>query len=164
MLALPGAAWAGFRAPEPQVRTLGFQNLHTGESLNTTYYEANGYIRGALQDINYILRDFRANEIKPIDTRLLDLLVQLRGRLETSAPFEVISGYRSAKTNAMLHAHSEGVAVHSLHIDGRAIDIRVANRDLQAVRNAALSLQSGGVGYYPRSDFVHVDTGRVRFW
>jgi uncharacterized protein YcbK (DUF882 family) len=163
-LAVPGAAWAGFRAPDKRARSLSFYNLHTGESLSTVYYENGGYVAGALGEINHILRDFRANEVKPIDPRLLDLLVSLRGRLGTTAPFDVISGYRSPQTNAMLHAHSEGVAMHSLHMDGRAIDIRVPGRELSTLRSAALSLRAGGVGYYPRSDFVHVDTGRVRHW
>jgi uncharacterized protein YcbK (DUF882 family) len=163
-LAIPGVAWAGIRAPIRQVRSLGFYNLHTGESLKTVYYENGDYVTGALQEINYVLRDFRANEVKPIDPRLLDLLVELLDRLGTTAPYDVISGYRSPKTNAMLHASSEGVAVHSLHVDGRAIDIRVPNRDLSTLHYAALSLLAGGVGYYPRSDFVHVDTGRIRRW
>ena len=162
--AIPGIAWAGLRAPVRQVRSLDFYNLHTGESLKTVYYENGRYIAGSLAEIDYVLRDFRANEVKPIDPRLLDLLVELRDRLGTTMPYDVISGYRSPKTNAMLHAASEGVAVHSLHIDGRAIDIRVPNRNLATVHSAALSLREGGVGYYPRSDFVHVDTGRVRRW
>ena len=163
-LAIPRRAWARFRIADRQVRSLSFYNLHTGESLKTVYYENGGYVAGALQEINYLLRDFRANEVKPIDPRLLDLLAVLHDRLGTAAPYDVISGYRSPKTNAMLHAYSESVAVHSLHIDGRAIDIRVPNRDLSTLHNAALALRAGGVGYYPRSDFVHVDTGRVRRW
>ena len=161
---MPSMAWAGFRAPIRQVCSLGFYNLHTGESLKTVYYENGRYVAGALQEINYVLRDFRANEVKPIDPRLLDLLVELRDQLGTTASYDVISGYRSPKTNAMLHSYSEGVAVHSLHVDGRAIDIRVLNRDLSTLHYAALSLRAGGVGYYPRSDFVHVDTGRIRRW
>jgi uncharacterized protein YcbK (DUF882 family) len=168
-LALPGAAWGGIALRAPRLgaaatRALSFYNLHTGESLRAVYFENGGYVRGALAEINYILRDFRRNEIKPIDPRLLDLLVALRQRLQTQAEYQVISGYRSPITNAMLHAHSEGVALHSLHVDGRAIDIRVPGRPLQLIRLAALSLRRGGVGYYPRSDFVHVDTGRVRHW
>ena len=111
-----------------------------------------------------MLRDFRANEVKPIDPALLDLLTQIQHRLGTNESFQVISGYRSPLTNAMLHANSEGVAVHSLHIEGKAIDIRVPGRSLEQLRGAALALRDGGVGYYPKSDFVHVDTGRVRFW
>jgi len=145
-------------------RSLKFYALHTGESLTTTYWEDGRYIPGELDRVNYILRDFRANEVKPIDPALLDLLTRIHHRLGTNEPFQVISGYRSPLTNAMLHANSEGVAVHSLHIDGKAIDICVPGRSLAQLRGAALALQAGGVGYYPKSNFVHVDTGRVRFW
>ena len=145
-------------------RSLKFYALHTGESLKTTYWEDGHYIAGELDRINYILRDFRANEIKPIDPALLDLLTRIQSRLSTSEAFQVISGYRSPVTNAMLHANSEGVAVHSLHLQGKAIDITVPGRSLAELRAAALAQQAGGVGYYPRTGFVHVDTGRVRFW
>jgi len=161
---IAGPAFAGLRIARPRERTLSFYNLHTGESLRTAYWTADGYDASALGQINYILRDFRANEVKAIDVRLLDLLHALRERLNTNEPFNVISGYRSPATNAMLHANSEGVAAHSLHIDGKAIDIRVPGRDLSDLRQVAFSLHGGGVGYYPRSDFVHVDVGRVRFW
>jgi uncharacterized protein YcbK (DUF882 family) len=145
-------------------RSLKFYALHTGESPKTTYWEDGHYIPGELDRINYILRDFRANEIKPIDPALLDLLTRIQSRLSTSEAFQVISGYRSPVTNAMLHANSEGVAVHSLHLEGKAIDISVPGRSLEQLRGAALAQQAGGVGYYPRTGFVHVDTGRVRFW
>ncbi len=162
---IPGAAWAGMRVKtaQPAARALSFYNLHTGERLKTVYWEKGRYIPAALDEINYILRDFRQNEIKPIDRNLLDLLVILRERLHSNENYEVISGYRSPVTNAMLRAGSEGVASHSLHIDGRAIDIRVPGRSLGVVRAAALSMRQGGVGYYP-GRFVHVDTGRVRWW
>jgi uncharacterized protein YcbK (DUF882 family) len=117
--------------------------------------------------VNYILRDFRANLIKPIDPKLLDLLHELGGTLETDQPFHIISGYRSPQTNAMLRERggsSTGVASHSLHIDGKAIDIRVPGVRLAHLRNAATSLKIGGVGFYPDLDFVHVDVGRVRYW
>jgi len=145
-------------------RSLNFHALHTGESLKTTYWENGHYIPEELDRVNYILRDFRVNEVKPIDPALLDLLTRIQHRLSTSEPFQVISGYRSAVTNAMLHANSEGVAVHSLHLEGKAIDICVPGRSLAQLRGAALAQQAGGVGYYPRTGFVHVDTGRVRFW
>jgi uncharacterized protein YcbK (DUF882 family) len=137
---------------------------HPDERLRTTYWADGGYVPNALTDINFILRDFRANEIKAIDLRLLDLLHRLNASLETSQPFHVISGYRTAATNAMLRGASAGVALHSLHIDGMAIDIRVPGHDLAVLRRAALALRGGGVGYYPQSDFVHVDVGRVRTW
>ena len=130
-------------------RSLKFYALHTGESLTTTYWENGSYIPGELDRVNYVLRDFRANEVKPIDPTLLDLLTRIHCRLGTNEPFQVISGYRSPVTNAMLHANSEGVAVHSLHIDGKAIDICVPGRSLAQLRGAALAQQSGGVGYYP---------------
>ncbi len=161
---VPGTAAAGLRLLSSERRHLSFYNLHTGESLNTVYFEHGEYLVEELGRIDYILRDFRQNEIKPIDRRLLDLLVGIREQLQTSEPFHVISGYRSPKTNAMLHAQTEGVAAHSLHIEGRAIDMRVPGRDLGALRQAAVSLCLGGVGYYPRHSFVHVDTGRVRYW
>ena len=145
-------------------RSLKFYALHTGESLTTTYWENGHYIPGELDRVNYILRDFRANEVKPIDPALLDLLTRIQYRLDTNESFQVISGYRSPVTNAMLHANSEGVAVHSLHIDGKAIDISVPGRSLEQLRGAALAQRSGGVGYYPKTGFVHVDTGRVRHW
>jgi len=160
---IPAVAMARTRV-QVRHRSLKFYNLHTGESLKTTYWENGSYVPEELDRVNYILRDFRANEVKPIDPALLDLLVRAQRRLGTSQPYQVISGYRSPLTNAMLHANSEGVAVHSLHIDGKAIDICVPGRSLAQVRGAALALQGGGVGYYPRSGFVHMDTGRVRFW
>ena len=166
---IPGAAWARMRVrtsatiKHQLARTLSFYNLHTGERLTTRYWEKGAYVPGALDEINYILRDYRQDEVKPIDPSLLDLLVALRDRLQSRANYEVISGYRSPLTNAMLHSQSEGVSAHSLHMDGRAIDIRLPGRPLGLVRVAALSLQRGGVGYYP-GRFVHVDTGRVRWW
>jgi len=161
---IPGVALADLRVPYPPERELKFYNLHTGESLNALYCDKGCYIDGALKEINYILRDFRANEIKPIDPRLLDLLYTINRRLYTAEPFDIISGYRSPATNAMLAARSEGVARHSMHIEGKAADIRVPGRTLGEVWRAAIGLWSGGVGFYPRSDFVHVDVGRVRFW
>lgn len=145
-------------------RTLSFYNLHTGEKLNTVYYEGGQYVPGALHEVDYFFRDFRANEVKPIDPRLLDLLHSIHQSLKTSEPFNLISGYRSPATNAMLASRSEGVARHSMHIEGRAADINVPNRQLSILQRVALALRFGGVGYYPQSDFVHVDTGRVRQW
>lgn len=161
---IPSAAMAAYRVIPKRSRTLSFYNLHTGESLKTTYFAKGEYIPGALHEINHILRDWRQDEVKSIDPALLDLLAGIRHRLDTSQPFQIISGYRTPKTNAMLHFASEGVAVHSLHLDGKAIDICVEGRSLKNVRRAAISMFGGGVGYYPRTGFVHVDTGRIRFW
>lgn len=160
-LVLPRPALANTDA-----RALAFDNIHTGEKLKVEYWADGQYLPDALSEVNHVLRDFRSGEVHPIAPGLLDLLAALRGRLETSAPISVISGYRSPLTNAWLrseHEHS-GVASKSLHMQGMAIDIRVAGRSLTSVHDAALLLRSGGVGYYPTSDFVHVDVGRVRTW
>ncbi len=145
-------------------RALSFDNLHTGEKLALVYWTESGYEPEALRRIDWLLRDFRTGQVHPIDPNLLDLLAALNRRLDTPAPYQVISGYRSPETNAMLAEESEGVAKNSLHIQGQAIDLRVPGRHLGLLRRAALSLKGGGVGYYPRSNFVHVDVGRVRHW
>jgi len=145
-------------------RSLSFHNLHTSETLKTVYWEQGEYIPGALADINRLLRDHRTGDEHDIEPRLLDMMCDLRLRLETTEPLQIISGYRSPKTNAMLHANSDGVAERSLHMDGKAADIRIKGRSLANLRKAALAMKAGGVGYYPASDFVHVDVGRVRSW
>lgn len=152
------------RGPASHARSLAFFNLHTGERLHTTYWERGAYRREALGEIDWILRDFRTGETQAIDPRLLDLLYALHHRLASRRPFEVISGYRSPATNASLRARTSGVAKHSLHMVGKAVDLRLPGRSLSTLHRAALSLRAGGVGYYPRSDFVHVDVGRVRSW
>lgn len=151
----------GISQPE---RSLAFYNTHTGEQLRAVYWEQGSYLEDSLGEINHILRDHLTNEIKNIDTGLLDLLFAIRNELETQQPFHVISGYRSPDTNAFLRAHSTGVAEHSLHLVGQAIDIRTPGRDLRVLHKTAVALKGGGVGYYPKSDFVHVDVGRVRYW
>jgi uncharacterized protein YcbK (DUF882 family) len=145
-------------------RSLAFYNTHTGERLRTVFWAEGAYIQESLQAINRILRDSRNDQVHEIDPRLIDLLYVLRSTIDAREPFHVISGYRSPATNALLRSRSTGVAENSLHLVGKAIDIRVPGRKLIDVRNAALSLKAGGVGYYSRSDFVHVDIGRVRFW
>ena len=145
-------------------RSLSFYNAHTSETL-TAVYSANGnYLPDALADINYLLRDYRTGDIKKIDTRLLDLLYALKKKLNAREPFQVISGYRSPKTNAMLARRSSGVAKNSQHLYGKAVDIRLPECSLDCLHRAAVSLKAGGVGYYPKSNFVHVDVGRVRYW
>lgn len=148
----------------PGRRALAFHNLHTGESVDLVYWAEGQYLRDATQRIEYLLRDFRNGKVHPIDPRLLDLLTAMRGRLNTRAPYLVISGYRSPETNAMLQSMSEGVATNSLHLVGQAIDLRVPGRALSSVHRVALAMRGGGVGYYPHSDFVHLDVGRVRRW
>ncbi|MGZ8445378.1 MAG: DUF882 domain-containing protein [Candidatus Binatia bacterium] len=145
-------------------RALAFYNTHTGERLKTTYWEQGQYIGEALSEINHVLRDHLANETREIDPKMLDLLFAIRSQMHSSETFHVISGYRSNKTNAYLRAHSSGVADNSLHTVGKAIDIRLPGRDLRSLRKVAVDLKGGGVGFYPKSDFVHVDVGHVRYW
>jgi uncharacterized protein YcbK (DUF882 family) len=145
-------------------RTLALQNLHTGERISTDYWADGQYIPGSLEEISKVLRDHRNGAAHPIDPTLLDLLHTVHGRLETSQPFHVISGYRSPESNAKLAAASSGVAKHSMHMDGKAIDIRIPGVELVNLHQAAKSLKGGGVGYYAASNFVHMDVGRVRYW
>ena len=151
-------------APE---RALSFFHTHTNERLSTAYCAAGEYMAPALADVNHLLRDFRVNQVKPIDPNLLDLLFELNDKLGTDQPFHVISGYRTPQTNSMLQerggSHS-GVATHSLHMDGKAIDVRIPGQDLAKLHRVAMAQKSGGVGYYPDSQFVHMDVGRVRYW
>ena len=164
-LILGGAALtAGPGHADAATGRLAFHNLHTGESLTAVYRDGGALVPDALDAVNHVLRDYRTGDVHPIDPRLLDLLSVLSARVGTRSPFQVISGYRSPVTNAMLHAHSDGVAKSSLHMKGLAIDIRLADVDLNRLHGAALGLSAGGVGYYPSSDFVHVDVGAVRRW
>jgi uncharacterized protein YcbK (DUF882 family) len=160
ILSLPRAVWARATA----ARSLDFVHTHTGESLSVEYFGGGAYVPDALQTVNHFLRDFRTGDVHSIDPGLLDLLHHLTDLTGSAKPFQVISGYRSPATNEMLRHHSEGVASGSLHMKGQAIDIRLADVPLAVLRNAALDTRRGGVGYYPASDFVHVDTGRVRTW
>jgi uncharacterized protein YcbK (DUF882 family) len=145
-------------------RSLSFYNTHTDEKLSATYVRGSSFDTGALKDINHILRDFRTGDVHPIDTNLLDLLTELHRKTGSKQPFQIISGYRSPKTNSMLNSESSGVAKRSMHLDGKAIDIRLADVKLTDLHAMAVSMKRGGVGMYPSSNFVHVDTGRVRYW
>jgi uncharacterized protein YcbK (DUF882 family) len=159
VLAMPRNLWA----LPVKARALDFVHTHTGERLSVEYYDG-GYLPDALTTVNHFLRDFRTGDVHTIDPGLLDLLHHLTHLTGSIRPFQVISGYRSPATNEMLRHRSEGVASGSLHMQGQAIDIRLADVPLATLRNAALVTRRGGVGYYPASDFVHVDTGRVRTW
>ncbi|MFN7112796.1 MAG: DUF882 domain-containing protein [Alphaproteobacteria bacterium] len=145
-------------------RVIRLQNAHTGEKFTGEYWYNGKYLPSAFAEIKKLMRDHRINEQFPIDPRLMDILYVMHGRLKNSGPYHVLSGYRSPTTNARLRRNSEGVARNSLHMTGQAIDLKLPGTRLSVVRNAAIDLKSGGVGFYPRSDFVHVDTGRVRHW
>ena len=145
-------------------RRLRFVHTHTGETLSTQYFDGANYASDALNDVNHLLRDFRTGDEHVIDPALLDLLYDLQLRVDHDAPYEIISGYRSPATNAMLRGRSSGVAEHSQHLLGKAIDIRLDGYSTRSLGEQARALARGGVGYYAASDFVHVDTGSVRFW
>jgi uncharacterized protein YcbK (DUF882 family) len=161
MLALSRKSWASI-AP----RAVAFEHTHTGETLSLIYAVGDRYVTAALDEVRHFLRDFRNGATHAIDPGLLDQLHLLAAVTATRAPFQVISGYRSPATNAMLQREGHGVASQSLHLQGQAIDVRLADVTLADLRDAALSLRAGGVGFYPTpdSDFVHIDTGRVRRW
>jgi uncharacterized protein YcbK (DUF882 family) len=158
-LATPAAA-----LPSREVRVLAFFNTHTSEQLTLPYAADGAYVPEALTRLDRFLRDHRTGEEHPIDPALFDLLHELRRATSTRSPFQVISCYRSPATNARLCSEGGGVARSSLHLQGRAIDVRLADVSSAVLRDAARELRRGGVGYYRRSDFVHVDTGRVRAW
>jgi uncharacterized protein YcbK (DUF882 family) len=151
-------------AAQTAVRKLSFDNIHTGEKLTAVYWQNGRYVTDSLREIDYTLRDFRTGDVYAIDPGLLDLLERLRLQMAYDRPINVISGYRCPATNAMLAARSSRVSKTSLHMRGMAIDIRMPGRRLEELRDAAILLGLGGVGYYPESDFVHVDTGPVRIW
>jgi uncharacterized protein YcbK (DUF882 family) len=153
-----------FDRNSPSHKVLAFENTHTGDQLKLTYFEQGRYIKDALNEINLLFRDHHDGTVHPIDPTLLDQLYDLKDVLEVRKPFHIVSAYRSPATNADLRKHSDGVAKNSLHMQGRAIDIRIEGLDTRRIRNAALAMQRGGVGYYGRSDFVHLDTGSVRTW
>lgn len=150
--------------PASGERVLRLYNTHTGEKLKTTFWAEGEFIPDAMKDINKVLRDHRNNKVAQMDPELLLLLTQLNDRLDNNRELHIISGYRSPESNAKLHANSNGVAKRSLHMDAKAIDIRLPGKDLKMLHKAAMSLKGGGVGYYASSQFVHMDTGRVRYW
>ena len=160
LLALPRSAFAA----ADHDRRLVLLNTHTGELLDTLYYRDGGYDTVELGRLDWLLRDHRTSEVLPIAERLFDLLHELAAAARRDPRFEIISGYRSPATNAMLAATTDGVSSKSLHMQGRAIDLRLTGYPTAGLRDLALAKQAGGVGYYPSSDFVHLDLGTVRSW
>lgn len=139
-------------------------NAHTGEKEDVTYWSDGHYIQSGLNQINWMLRDFRTGDIKAIDPRLLNILYLLNRNVNRDGTMLVLSGFRSKKTNDMLRKTTEGVARRSFHMAGRAVDIRMQGIHTADIQKAALRLGGGGVGYYPSSNFVHLDSGPVRTW
>lgn len=147
-------------------RELSFYHTHTGKRLDVVYWQDGDYLDSALNDINALLSDFRTGDEAQIDPELLDLIYDVRAALGSDGTYQIISAYRSPKTNEMLRSRgaSSGVAKKSQHLLGKAIDVRLEGVPTAELRDAAMRLQRGGVGYYEASDFVHMDTGRVRRW
>lgn len=160
----PAPLWAAANPQRPSTNSLSLLNIHTGERLACTYREGGRLRPDALAAIDRILRDYRTGAVKPIDPQLLDLLAAVARRLGTDNPFQIVSGYRSPETNALLRRQGHGVARHSYHLLGRAVDVKVPGITTRELHTAALGERGGGVGYYPRSGFVHLDTGPVRTW
>lgn len=164
-MALPLAAAPGLVMATPgEPRRLRFYHTHTGEKLDVVYHEDGAYLPDALSELNYLLRDFRSGDVVGIDPALLDFLHASQRRLGSIGTYEIISAYRSPATNELLRRRGGGVAKRSMHLQGRAIDVRLTGVDTHDLRRAARELVGGGVGYYAKSDFVHLDTGRVRWW
>jgi len=166
-LSLTPTVWAkapSATASELTGQGLSFLNLHTGERLITDLHYTDAASFTDMSKINHLLRDHRSGESYDMDPELIRFLSQLQEKVNVPGKFHIISGYRSPKTNAKLRSASKGVAKRSLHMQGKAVDIRLPGCNLKQLRDAAKSLECGGVGYYAKSGFIHVDTGRVRYW
>lgn len=162
---MPKSLRAGLLSDEAQgERELAFDCLHTGESGRITYWSRGRHLPDALAEIDRLLRDHRSDEVHSIDPALLDVLHDVHARVHSQQPFQLISGYRSPATNEMLRRQGQGVARRSQHLLGKAVDVRLADRDVAQLRRAGLDLARGGVGSYAGANFVHFDTGRVRTW
>jgi len=148
----------------PVDREIKLYNIHTGENIKATYWAKDHFVTSELNKINHFLRDFRTGDVQKMDVELLDLLYSIQLIRDTNKPFQVLSGYRSPKTNKMLRKKSEGVAKNSFHLKAQAIDINLPGTELRDLKKLAKFLRRGGVGYYPRSGFMHIDTGPIRYW
>jgi uncharacterized protein YcbK (DUF882 family) len=157
-------AYAAHALIKKPSRELSFLNLHTGERIRAEYVHNGQVVPSAMHAISVLMRDHYNNKIHPMDPHLLDIAHNLQSRVGSHGVFEVVCGYRSPETNAMMHEASAGVAAHSMHIQGKAMDIRLPGVRLGSVRRTAVALKMGGVGYYPEDDFVHIDSGPVRKW
>jgi uncharacterized protein YcbK (DUF882 family) len=163
-MAITGGGSASAAKPLVADRSLAFLSINTGERLEADYCVGGRYQPDVMRAVGHLLRDHRTDRIHAIDPALLDQLFILRRSLGSGEPFHVVCGYRSPETNAFARRHRRGVARNSYHVDGRAVDVFLPDRDLRQLRTAALGMAAGGVGYYPRSGFVHLDTGPIRTW
>lgn len=158
------AAFRAGNASSGGSRRIAFRNTHTGETFSGVYRIGNKYLPDAFERINYVLRDHRSDDVFPIDPRVMDIIYSVHQMTGQNEPYDVLSGYRCPKSNAKLRRASNGVAKNSLHMTGQAIDLRLPNFSTARLRDLAKSLKAGGVGYYRRSNFVHMDSGDVRSW
>ncbi len=149
---------------QPQERKVSLYNVHTGETVKATYWAEGKYINEELQRVYHLLRDFRQDQAVKMDVALIEALNNIYTLTGAKQSFQVVSGYRSPTTNEMLRRRGHRVAKNSYHLRGQAIDFRLPGVALSQAKKAAVSLKAGGVGYYPRSNFIHVDTGKVRYW
>ncbi|WPD75632.1 YcbK family protein [Dickeya fangzhongdai] len=159
---LPGQSLASLSTARPRILTLN--NINTGERLKVEFFDGRRYNKEELSRLNHFFRDYRANKVKTIDPALFDQLYRLQVMLGSVKPVQLISGYRSYSTNEDLRSHSKGVAKQSYHTQGKAMDFHIEGVQLANIRKAAMKMRAGGVGYYPQSNFVHIDTGAVRTW
>ncbi len=160
----PLLAGKAAQAASPKMWQVSFRQAHTGESFSGVYRVGDQYLPDVFERLNYMLRDFRTGEAFPMDPRVIDVLSMVQQGTGKDTPLEILSGYRTPKTNAMLYRVSEGVARNSYHMYGQAIDIRMPGYNTKKLSQVARGLRAGGVGYYPKSHFVHVDTGEIRSW
>jgi uncharacterized protein YcbK (DUF882 family) len=163
-LIIPGVTFASVNNLPESERRLFLYNLHTKEDINIAYWKNGNYVDDALNQLNYIFRDHYTGSVTTMDPKLFDFLFAIHQQIQSTEPFHLISGYRTKKTNEWLRKRNRNVSRKSLHIRGKAADIRLPEHKLKILRRAAYQLREGGVGYYPRSNFVHVDVGKVRFW
>ncbi|MEI7253818.1 YcbK family protein [Dickeya dadantii] len=159
---LPGQSLASLSTARPRILTLN--NINTGERLKVEFFDGRRYNKDELSRLNHFFRDYRANKVKTIDPALFDQLYRLQVMLGSTKPVQLISGYRSYSTNEDLRSHSKGVAKQSYHTQGKAMDFHIEGVQLANIRKAAMKMRAGGVGYYPQSNFVHIDTGAIRTW
>ncbi len=159
---LPSHAFAALTTPRPRI--LRFENLNTGEFLKTEFFDGSRYNKSELTRLNHMFRDHRNDQVKAIDPKLFDQIYILQMMMNLNKPIQLVSGYRSAATNNALRRKNSGVAKKSYHTRGQAMDFRVQGVQVSQIRKAALKMSAGGLGYYPKSNFIHIDTGPVRTW
>ena len=155
---------AGFIRGSGDIRRIQMYSGRTGERIDMIYWIDGKYIKGAVKEVNYFMRDWRIDQVKAVDLRTIDIMAASHNMLDVSEPYMLLSGYRSPKTNAMLRSKSRGVARNSLHMKGQAADLRLSSRSVSQIAKAAMSCRAGGVGQYYRSNFVHMDCGVIRTW